>query len=190
MPSGPRRNPPALLVRSAHPGPSVAVAILCAALGVTTGFSWWRVAALGTAVLLGQFSVGLSNDWLDAERDRRSGRTDKPVALGWISVPAARTASAVTGVLGLAATVSLGADATVAHGIFIASGWAYNLWLKRTALSVLPYVVGFGTLPAVVTLSKMFETVFSPASSRVMAFMTFSVTVGSPPDRSMTCNAV
>jgi 4-hydroxybenzoate polyprenyltransferase len=35
----------------------------------------------------------------------------------------------------------------------VASGWAYNLWFKRTPLSPLPYAVAFGALPAVVTLA-------------------------------------
>jgi 4-hydroxybenzoate polyprenyltransferase len=30
----------------------------------------------------------------------------------------------------------------------VASGWAYNAGLKRTAASVLPYMTGFGALPA------------------------------------------
>src|SRR5918997_3657047 len=32
--------------------------------------------------------------------------------------------------------------------VLVASGWAYNAGLKRTAASVLPYVTGFGALPA------------------------------------------
>ncbi len=32
--------------------------------------------------------------------------------------------------------------------VLVASGWAYNAGLKRTAVSVLPYVTGFGALPA------------------------------------------
>ena len=32
--------------------------------------------------------------------------------------------------------------------VLVASGWAYNAGLKRTAMSVVPYVTGFGALPA------------------------------------------
>ena len=35
----------------------------------------------------------------------------------------------------------------------VASGWAYNLYFKRTVWSAVPYAVAFGTLPAVVTLA-------------------------------------
>ena len=37
--------------------------------------------------------------------------------------------------------------------VTVACGWAYNLGLKATALSWLPYAIAFGMLPAVVTLS-------------------------------------
>lgn len=154
MHSGPRRSPPALLVLSAHPGPSIAVTLVCVVLGMGAGLEPWRIAVIGFAILLGQFSVGLSNDWLDAGRDLQAGRADKPVARGWVSVSSARTAALLTGAAGIAATSVLGGRATVAHVLFIASGWTYNFWLKRTALSVLPYLVGFGVLPAVVTLAQ------------------------------------
>ncbi len=149
-----RQSPLALLLLSSHPGPSFAVATICVVLGVTSDLEPWRTAVLGFAILFGQFSVGLSNDWLDADRDRRTGRSDKPVALGQISVSAVRTAALISGAVGLAATGILGWKATVAHALFIASGWVYNLWLKRTALSVIPYAVGFGALPAAVTLAR------------------------------------
>jgi 4-hydroxybenzoate polyprenyltransferase len=97
--------------------------------------------------------VGLSNDWLDASRDRAVGRDDKPVALGWISAAAVRTAAFCCAVAAVALTVPLGLAATLVHAVFIASAWAYNLGLKSTPLSVLPYVVSFGLLPLVVTLA-------------------------------------
>lgn len=152
--SGPRQSPLTLLLLSSHPGPSFAVATICVVLGVTSELEPWRTAVLGFAILFGQFSVGLSNDWLDADRDRRAGRNDKPVALGRISVFAVRIAALMTGAVGLATTGILGWQATVAHALFIASGWVYNLWFKHTTLSVVPYVVGFGALPATVTLAR------------------------------------
>ena len=141
------------LALSSHPGPSVAVSLITVVLGASIGLEPWRLTALGAAVLLGQFSVGLSNDWLDAERDRASGRADKPVALGEIGVPIVRVTAIATAVLGLALPLTLGVPAAIAHAVFVAAGWGYNLWFKRVILSVLPYIVGFGVLPLVVTLS-------------------------------------
>jgi 1,4-dihydroxy-2-naphthoate octaprenyltransferase len=50
--------------------------------------------------------------------------------------------------------VPLGWAATVAHTVFIVSAWGYNAGLKSTPLSVLPYILSFGLLPLVVTLSR------------------------------------
>jgi 4-hydroxybenzoate polyprenyltransferase len=57
-------------------------------------------------------------------------------------------------VVALALTTPLGLLATAAHAVFILSGLAYNLWLKGSLLSVVPYMVGFGVLPLYVTLSS------------------------------------
>lgn len=141
------------LLGSTHPGPAVAVTVIAVALGVGVGLEPWRLVLLGLAFAADQASVGLSNDWIDADRDRAVGRTDKPVATGTISVAAVRLAALVALVLALVLTVPLGWAATAAHALFLGSAWAYNAGLKGTIVSVLPYVVSFGVLPAVVTLS-------------------------------------
>jgi 4-hydroxybenzoate polyprenyltransferase len=141
------------LALASHPGPTVAVTAVAVVLGAAVGVDAGRLALLGVAFLLNQASVGLSNDWLDAPRDRAVGRGDKPVALGWISEAAARRAAFCCAAAAVALTVPLGPAATLAHAAFIASAWAYNLGLKSTPLSVLPYVVSFGLLPLIVTLA-------------------------------------
>jgi len=141
------------LMLSSHPIPGVSVTVITILLGLGVGLDPWRVAILGVSMFLGQCSVGLSNDWLDAERDRVVGRTDKPVAAGRISATAVRTAAIIAALVAVVLTIPLGWPATVAHGGFIAAGWAYNLGLKSTIASVIPYIVGFGLLPVVVTLS-------------------------------------
>lgn len=141
------------LAMSTHPGPAVAVTIVSAALAIGAGLEPWRVALVTVAVLANQASVGLSNDWIDAERDAAVGRTDKPVAAGRISARAVRNASVICAVLAIVLTIPLGWPATVAHTLFIASAWSYNVGLKKTIFSVLPYIVSFGILPAIVTLS-------------------------------------
>jgi 4-hydroxybenzoate polyprenyltransferase len=47
----------------------------------------------------------------------------------------------------------LGIEAGLTHLTTVASAFSYNLYLKRTAWSWLPYAVSFGLLPLVVTLS-------------------------------------
>jgi 4-hydroxybenzoate polyprenyltransferase len=137
-------NKAVALALSTHPGPAVAVTAIAAILGIGIGLDPGRVVLLAAAVLANQASVGLSNDWIDAERDRLVGRRDKPIARGWVSPSA---------VAAIALTVPLGMLATAVHVLFIASAWAYNAGLKNTVLSVLPYVVSFGILPLLVTLA-------------------------------------
>ncbi len=141
------------LALSTHPGPSVAVSLVAIGLGIGLGFDPLRLAILGLAILLNQASVGLSNDWIDAERDTAVGRTDKPVALGHISIATVRATAFATAILAILLAWSLGPLALLAQAVFIASAWSYNLGLKNTPLSVLPYVLSFGLLPMIVTLS-------------------------------------
>jgi len=150
---GPMPNKVVALALSTHPGPAVAVTAITFILGFGLGLDPWRLALLVLAVLANQASVGLSNDWIDAERDRLVGRRDKPVARGWITAATVRTVAIVTACAALLLTVPLGPGATVTHAVFIVSAWAYNAGLKNSIVSVVPYVVSFGVLPLLVTQS-------------------------------------
>jgi len=132
----------------------MAVTVVAVLLGVAVGLDPWRVAVLGVAMLFDQVSVGLSNDWIDAERDRAVGRTDKPVALGQISARSVRTTALVAAAAGVLLTLPLGLPATAAHLVTLASAWAYNAGLKNSPLSVIPYVVSFGLLPSIASLAR------------------------------------
>ena len=150
------------LALSTHPGPGLAVTVVAVLLGVGLQLASWRIVLLGLAVLANQVSVGLSNDWLDAERDRAVGRTDKPVALGLVSIRLVRAGAVVTALLGVLLTVPLGLWAALAQAVFIAAAWAYNAGLKNTPISVLPYIVGFGLLPSIATLARPEPLVAAP----------------------------
>jgi len=142
------------LLLASHPGPTATVTVLAVVLGIGIDLPVWRIVALGIAILAGQLSIGFSNDWLDAARDRAVHRTDKPVARGDISVTTVRTAAWVFAALTVPLSFVLGWRSAVAHLVLVASGWAYNAVLKRTAASVVPFVLSFGLLPAVVTLAS------------------------------------
>ena len=150
--AGPLRSVQLLLL-SSHPGPSAAVTLLSLVLGLAIGLEPWRLAVLTVAVLLGQLSIGFSNDAIDASRDIAVGRTDKPIATGEMSRRTVGVASVVALVLALALSLAVGPGMLIAHAVLIAGGWAYNAWLKRTAFSVVPVCVSFGTLPSLATLS-------------------------------------
>jgi 4-hydroxybenzoate polyprenyltransferase len=114
-----------------------------------------RLVLVGLAVLAQQFSVGLSNDWLDAGRDSAVNRPDKPVAQGMVSIPTVKTASLVAAAISLALALTLGSPTFLWMIPMLAIGWVYNLGLKSNCFSVVPYIIGFGILPAFVTLAGL-----------------------------------
>jgi 4-hydroxybenzoate polyprenyltransferase len=141
------------LAGSCHPGPVVAVTTFAAALAVVAGDGAGTAVLLTLAVLAGQLSIGWSNDRLDAHRDRAVGRTDKPIAAGALS-PRVADAAVVTALVALVALSStLGWPAALLNVATVASGWSYNLGLKGTWLSAVPYAFSFGALPGVATLA-------------------------------------
>ncbi|MEU8626332.1 UbiA family prenyltransferase [Streptomyces sp. NPDC048669] len=143
----------AALARSCHPGPVVAVSALAGALGVGVGLDGVRCALLVAAVLSGQLSVGWCNDAFDARRDAAAGRHGKPVADGSVSRQAVWTAAFTAALLCVPLSLACGLLAGTVHLAAVAAAWAYNLRLKATALSWLPYVIGFAALPAVAALT-------------------------------------
>ncbi|GAA3101540.1 hypothetical protein GCM10010485_44700 [Streptosporangium carneum] len=140
------------LASACHPGPTVAVTALVTALAVACGRDAAGCVLVAAAVLAGQLSIGWCNDAVDAARDAAAGRSGKPVAEGAVG---ARTVwAAALAALALCVPLSLasGLAAGAVHLAGVAAAWAYDLWLKATVLSWLPYVVGFGVLPPFVTL--------------------------------------
>ena len=136
------------LVLATHAGPTVAVTAVATLLAVAAGVTAGRTALLCAAVLAGQASIGWSNDWLDAERDRAVARADKPVVQGAVRPALLRTLALSAVAIAVVLSLLLGLVPGLLLLALVASGWAYNAGLKRTPASVLGYVVGFGALPA------------------------------------------
>jgi 4-hydroxybenzoate polyprenyltransferase len=148
---------PSTLVRalalSCHPIPSLAVTALTAGLAGLAGLPLDRGILVTSAIFTGQLSIGWSNDYIDAEPDAAVRRSDKPVASGAVAPRVAGIAAGVALVLMLALSGALGWPGGGAALVATACGWAYNLGLKATVLSWLPYAIAFGMLAAVATLS-------------------------------------
>ena len=142
------------LVRACHPGPTLAVTVLVALLSVALGLDLATGALVTAAVFTGQLTIGWSNDLIDAARDRAVARDDKPLARGELSEALVRKVIGVAGAACIALSLACGWRSAAVHLLLgVGSGWAYNLGLKRTAWSALPYAVAFGALPAVVSLA-------------------------------------
>ena len=141
------------LLKSTHPIPSLAVTALTVLFGFSYFLPFQHLVLLGLCILAQQFSVGLSNDWLDYDRDKSVNRKDKPTARGEVSTKLVRNASITAGFVALALSSIFGWPSGSMMALMLAVGWSYNLGLKSTGFSVVPYAIGFGILPVFVTLS-------------------------------------
>lgn len=141
------------LLRAAHIGPALAVTVLAGALAVAGDTAPARTALIVGAVFTGQLTIGWTNDLLDRARDTAVGRADKPLATGDLAVSPVLVACGIA----LAATVVLSLLCGLVPGLIhlgcVAAGWAYNLGLKATIWSWLPYAVAFGGIAVFVTLA-------------------------------------
>ncbi|MFI5955462.1 UbiA family prenyltransferase [Cryptosporangium sp. NPDC051539] len=142
---------PALL-RSCHPEPTLAVTAGVTALAAASGRPLPGLVAVAAAVLAGQLTTGWHNDWLDAERDAAVGRTGKPVAAGAVSRSLVGRAALIAGVSCVPLSFLSGWRAGLVHLAAVGCALAYNVRLKATPFSALPYALAFAAAPAFVTL--------------------------------------
>lgn len=138
------------LTLACHPGPTVAVTAVTAVLAAAVGHRLGGAALVSAAVLTGQLSIGWGNDWLDRERDRTSARRDKPVAAGTVGPSIVLGAALATVGACIVLSMLTGVVPGGLHLAAVTSAWAYNLGLKATLASALPFAVSFGLLPAFV----------------------------------------
>lgn len=140
------------LVRASHPLPALAVTAVAAGLGASTGRPIDAVVVATAAVFAGQLSVGWLNDLVDAPRDAQVGRVGKPLAAGEIRPPVVRAAFAVSALAAVLLALPSGPAATGIQVVTLVSAWAYDLGVKATAFSVVPFALSFGLLPAFISM--------------------------------------
>lgn len=120
-------------------------------LALSAGRGWGTPWVAG-AVLAGQFSVGWANDWMDSGRDQRAGRRDKPIVAGLVGVGTVRRAALLALAVSVPLSLASGPRAASVHLLAVILGWAYNVKLKFTRWSVVPFAGAFALLPMFVTL--------------------------------------
>lgn len=150
-----------------HLLPTVAVVSFTTAIAVAAGVGSRALLVLA-AVLAGQLSIGWSNDYLDRRADTLAERTDKVVVRGELSADRLRVAAGSALTVCVPLSLLLGRTAGLAHLTAVACGWAYNLGLKGTRLSPLPYLVAFSLLPPVVVAYSLPEP-SAPRAGLVLA---------------------
>lgn len=109
---------------------------------------------MALAVFFGQVSIGLSNDLIDRDRDRTTGRRDKPLAMDGAPTRIAWGIAVASLVSALALSALLSWQCSLVHTLFLACGWAYNAGLKSTMFSAACFLVGFGAFPSLAPLAS------------------------------------
>jgi 4-hydroxybenzoate polyprenyltransferase len=136
------------LVTASHPGPSLAITALATLLAAQAAPRGGGLVLVAPVMLAGQVSIGWSNDAFDAGRDAAAGRTDKPVAVGGISVRTVWIAAFAAVAAAMVMSLAIGVVTGIVNAVMLAAGWAYNAGLKSTLASGLMYLTGFGLIPA------------------------------------------
>lgn len=145
-------------IRLIHPAPAFAVTGLSAALALILAREGPGPVEIATVALItagvagSQIFTGATNDLADQSRDAIV-QPEKPLPAGDLSASAALWIAAAGLALQVAVTGRLGTLSVVLGLVASASALGYNVWLSRTPLSVVPYLVSFGILPLWIGIS-------------------------------------
>ena len=137
-----------VFLRAAHFGPTVIVTVTSFLLSLSQ-YSIIDSLRVAIAIFAGQLVVGWSNDFIDAPLDIAAQRTKKPIVSKEINPEQLKKSILVALVAALLLSLfsPLGLTGTLIHFLGILSATFYNLKLKSTIISPLPYIVSFGALP-------------------------------------------
>jgi 4-hydroxybenzoate polyprenyltransferase len=143
------------LLKASHFGPTLIVVTVTFSLSLTQ-YSAIDAARVAIAIFAGQLVVGWSNDLIDFELDKGAGRVKKPLISGELNIKTLKRALpiAVVAAILLSLTGPLGLIGSALHLMGVLSALAYNVRLKATIFSPLPYAFSFGALPWAIYLSN------------------------------------
>jgi 4-hydroxybenzoate polyprenyltransferase len=105
-----------------------------------------RLALLAGLLACNQYAAGALNDAVDAPADAAADR-GKPIQAGWISRRAVAVLAVAAGVASLGFGLALGPATFALAVVGLACAWTYDLWLKGTVASVLPFAVALPIVP-------------------------------------------
>ena len=132
--------------RLTHPFPSILDGLVSGGVTLLAGGAADVALRIGVAMTMLQLGIGTVNDLVDAPRDagRKPG---KPLPASLVDPRAAKALAVAV----LAAGIALAVGVSPALGLLglavVAIGLVYDLWLKGTAWSWLPFAVGIPVLP-------------------------------------------
>jgi 4-hydroxybenzoate polyprenyltransferase len=135
-------------LRAAHFGPTLIVTTTTFLLALSQ-YSIIEALRVAIAIFAGQLVIGWSNDLIDAPLDIAAQRANKPIVGKEMDPDLLRKSIvlAIFAALLLSLISPLGLIGTLIHFLGLLSATLYNLKLKSTILSPLPFIVSFGALP-------------------------------------------
>lgn len=153
-------------IRTTHFLPCLAVTAIS---GLMAYFSGVRsgILLVMPAVLLGQFSVGWCNDYLDRHDDKMAKRMEKPIVSGVVRAQTIMLLSIAALIASLVLSYMYSLQAGLVHAAALTSAFLYNLNLKRTPFSIATYLFSFGLLPVFVAAGN--PEYFVPAAWMIAA---------------------
>jgi 4-hydroxybenzoate polyprenyltransferase len=137
------------LVFMGHPGPSLLVTAVLVAIAGLAGQRVpdpTRILQLVGAMLPVQLCIGVINDVVDLPADAVA-KPHKPLVRGVISRSSAAWMGAALGAIGLASAATINPATLGFDALALGAGLAYDLGLRRTPLSWVPWWAGMAVLP-------------------------------------------
>ncbi len=134
--------------RLLHPFPVAANGVAAAAFAslAVRGWAGWRTLLVVAAIVGSQATVGVVNDLRDRDIDA-TAKPHKPLISGRATVRGAYMLGIASLFIALVTGAAMGWVSLLLVVAMTAAGLIYDLWLKRTAASFLPYVLGLPILP-------------------------------------------
>jgi len=133
-------------IRLTHPFPSILDGIVVGAVAAIAGAAADRIVVLAVSMTLLQLGIGATNDVVDAPFDAGLKR-GKPIPAGLVPRQAAAALAVAWFIGGLVAAATVGFAIAGVALIVVAVGLTYDLRLKGTAWSWLPFAIGIPILP-------------------------------------------
>ena len=133
-------------VRVTHPFPSVLDGIVSGAVAAIAGAAPDVVLRVGAAMTIVQLGIGALNDAVDAPHDA-GHKPGKPIPAGLVTARAARVVAVMLFVGGTVLAATVRPALSILTLIVVAIGLAYDLVMKGTPGSWVPFAVGIPILP-------------------------------------------
>lgn len=134
------------LIRLGHPFPSLLDGAMTALAAMIAGGAGVDAVRLGIAMVALQVGIGATNDLIDAPGDAGS-KLAKPIPAGIVTPRTARFAIVAAFGVGLVLAAASGPSTLLLAVVGMGIGLLYDLVLKGTAWSWLPFALGVPLIP-------------------------------------------